>query len=517
MFSNISINVARALIIVIVGSLFAGMSRLMQQEGGMVYAIVGVVLVVVAAVISVAISTRGAKDDTVMPVAQRWLLLGYLLSIGACLVYLIVVLGSADFPEATAIVGPSSPVQQTAAADAPLLKIVLPESMSGSSSDLSLMLYGQNFHDGAIVKVNSRDRAAKTVEKGTLLSVPLQQSDLASVNSLAVAVVNQDDNKVSNAAILSVTKPRVNFSILSFQTSITRELQLLLLIVFAGALGSYVHAIRSLTDFIGNRTVVASWFWWYIARPFEGMSMALVFYAVLRGGFLAGTPADAKYVNPFGVVAIGALVGMFADKAAQKLAELFDTLFRAEDTRKDRLVSPTVDKITPDSVRPGTVPVPEISVSGAHLSGIDKVRVNQQDRAPKSVDDKQVRIALTATDIAQPSEITIALLDKAGTVISAGTLFVTDLDIKAPVGTPSAGTLPPGTHGQAYTPLTLTAMGGVGPYRWEMLDPVFGLVIDNVSGVISGTPKSGGDFATTIKLTDSKKVSVLKTFKLKID
>jgi hypothetical protein len=41
-------------------------------------------------------------------------------------------------------------------------------------------------------------------------------------------------------------------------------------------------------------------------------------------------------VNPFGVIAIGALVGMFADKAAQKLAEVFDTLFKADDTRKTR-------------------------------------------------------------------------------------------------------------------------------------------------------------------------------------
>jgi hypothetical protein len=46
--------------------------------------------------------------------------------------------------------------------------------------------------------------------------------------------------------------------------------------------------------------------WWYITRPYLGMSLALVFYAVLRGGFVVGSPADAKVVNPFGVLAIGA-------------------------------------------------------------------------------------------------------------------------------------------------------------------------------------------------------------------
>jgi hypothetical protein len=271
-----------------------------------------------------------------------------------------------------------------------------------------------------------------------------------------------------------------------------------------------------LTDFIGNRTVIASWFWWYIARPFVGMSMALVFYAVLRGGFLAGTPADAKFVNPFGVVAIGALVGMFADKAAQKLAEIFDTLFRADDTRKDKLTSPVVEKITPDHVRSGTTPPPEITISGTHLSGIDKVRVNQQDRVPKSVDDKQVKVALAPSDVAQLGEITLALLDKRGTVTSAGTLFVTDLDINAPAGAPAKDTLPPGTHGQSYTPQTFTATGGAGPYRWELVEPLVGLDIEKATGEISGTPKSAGDFTVTVKVTDIKKASVSKTFKLRV-
>ena len=98
----------------------------------------------------------------------------------------------------------------------------------------------------------------------------------------------------------------------------------MLLVLFAGALGSYIHAIKSLVDYIGNQTAKESWFWFYMTRPFVGMALALIFYAVIRGGFLAGTPADAKSVNPFGVVALAGLVGMFADKASQKLSEVFD-------------------------------------------------------------------------------------------------------------------------------------------------------------------------------------------------
>jgi len=67
--------------------------------------------------------------------------------------------------------------------------------------------------------------------------------------------------------------------------------------------------------------------------------MALIFYSLLRGGFLAGTQADAKVVSPFGVLAIGALVGMFAEKASGKLAEVFDMLFRskADEANKDTI------------------------------------------------------------------------------------------------------------------------------------------------------------------------------------
>jgi hypothetical protein len=124
--------------------------------------------------------------------------------------------------------------------------------------------------------------------------------------------------------------------VLRWSRQITREIQLLLLVIVAGALGSYLHAIRSLTTYIGNQQAVASWFWFYVTRPFVGMALAVVFYATIRGGFVAGSPADVKSVNPFGVFAIAALVGMFADKAGNKLAEIFDALFKSTDPSNAR-------------------------------------------------------------------------------------------------------------------------------------------------------------------------------------
>lgn len=48
------------------------------------------------------------------------------------------------------------------------------------------------------------------------------------------------------------------------------ESRLLLIVILAGALGSFVHGATSLTTYLGNRTLVRSWTWWYWLRPLIG-------------------------------------------------------------------------------------------------------------------------------------------------------------------------------------------------------------------------------------------------------
>ena len=54
-----------------------------------------------------------------------------------------------------------------------------------------------------------------------------------------------------------------------------------------------------------------------------------------------GSNAKASELNPFGLVAIGALVGMFSKAATMKLGEVFDTLFKSEKAKesKDKLAA----------------------------------------------------------------------------------------------------------------------------------------------------------------------------------
>jgi hypothetical protein len=110
--------------------------------------------------------------------------------------------------------------------------------------------------------------------------------------------------------------------------------RLLLLVIVAGMLGAFVHGATSLADYIGNNSFNKSWTWFYLLRPAIGMSLALVFYFAIRGGFLS-TTGGAKDINPYGIAALAGMVGMFSKQATDKLSEIFGTLFRSAPGKGD--------------------------------------------------------------------------------------------------------------------------------------------------------------------------------------
>jgi hypothetical protein len=131
--------------------------------------------------------------------------------------------------------------------------------------------------------------------------------------------------------------------------------RLILLVIIAGILGSFVHGATSLADYIGNDTFNKSWSWFYLLRPAIGMALALVFYFVVRGGFLT-TSGGAKDINPYGIAALAGLVGMFSKQATDKLSEVFSTLFRSAagggDDKRSGSLKPEAEPITVTDVDP---------------------------------------------------------------------------------------------------------------------------------------------------------------------
>lgn len=116
------------------------------------------------------------------------------------------------------------------------------------------------------------------------------------------------------------------------------ELELLLIVMVSGAVGSFVHAATSFASYVGNRKLGSSWLWWYVLRPFIGAGLAVIFYFVVRGGFLQAGSSAADALNLYGLAALGGLSGMFSKQATDKLREVFDNVFKvARDDRENKL------------------------------------------------------------------------------------------------------------------------------------------------------------------------------------
>lgn len=75
--------------------------------------------------------------------------------------------------------------------------------------------------------------------------------------------------------------------------------------------------------------------------------------------------------------------------------------------------------------------------------------------------------------------------------------------LEAPVVVVTTNSLPNGTQGSVYSPVTLAAVGGTAPYTWSVVagSPPAGLTLSSL-GVLSGTPTSLGTVMFSVVATD---------------
>ena len=122
------------------------------------------------------------------------------------------------------------------------------------------------------------------------------------------------------------------------EIDVSVELRLLAVIVFAGALGGQVHALRSFSSYVGNRKLKVSWLVRYFLMPFVAASLALVFYFVIRAGFFTADAAT-RNMNVYGFAGLAGLVGLFSNMAVNKLrrmaVELLGPLEKEQDPVRD--------------------------------------------------------------------------------------------------------------------------------------------------------------------------------------
>lgn len=241
-------------------------------------------------------------------------------------------------PSTTPAATSGTPGQQAEGAPSPVAPRIVqidPPALGSGSLPARITIIGDNFVDGhSKVSINGTLHDPEFKDKNHL-SIYLERPEKGSPPAATTIEVINDGVRSNSIGVQIKTYGKLYWC--SYEWDIGPEARLLLLVFLAGALGSLVHALQSLVDFIGNDSFKINWGWWYVARPFIGMALALIFYAALRGGMLAGTPSAVRDVNPYGVFTIAALAGMFSDKATQKLADIFEVLFRSDDNRKDKL------------------------------------------------------------------------------------------------------------------------------------------------------------------------------------
>lgn len=132
-------------------------------------------------------------------------------------------------------------------------------------------------------------------------------------------------------AVLYEALPTVLYAAESRADAGEWERLLVVSVVAFGALGGVIHLFSSLGQHVGNRDLGRSWILFYYFRPPVSAALALLTYFVLRVGLLSPAEANAPAaVNVYAILAFAGVTGMFSRQAVEKLAEVFNLLFRKD-------------------------------------------------------------------------------------------------------------------------------------------------------------------------------------------
>ena len=205
-------------------------------------------------------------------------------------------------------------------------------------------------------------------------------------------------------------------------------ISLLLLVLIVGALGACLHALTSLSEYVGTKKFKESWALWYILRPFVGATLSILFYFVIRGGFFPQVGASGKKF--YGIIAISGLIGLFSKQALYKLSDLFDVLFKSDKDEKlgNKLTQnpkPDIEKIDPDKVKAGDQNV-ELIVTGNDFIEESVVRIKNQDLKSTSFSPAELKIKLLDKDLKNEGKLDVVVVNPppGGGVSNAKTLKI---------------------------------------------------------------------------------------------
>lgn len=195
---------------------------------------------------------------------------------------------------------------------------------------------------------------------------------LSKQNNQTIVPIVLDKTNIKNVSTAAITRT-ISDRISNLETNTTRiisdrisnlETNLLIISALFGILGSSLHAISSLTAWIGTKKDGKSWVHWYYTRPLVGASLAVIVYVIFRAGLVTGPD-----LNYFGVAAISAIAGLMASAVTQKIRDLVDILFGGKKTDKEK---GDIDNISSRANISLTIPKTQIKV-GEEIECISKI------------------------------------------------------------------------------------------------------------------------------------------------
>jgi len=209
------------------------------------------------------------------------------------------------------------------------------------------------------------------------------------------------------------------FKLFCFDGKLEHNTRLIILAFAVGALGSFIQAARSFIAYVGNRTFQSNWIWWYVMRPFIGGGLGLLFYLLFRGGLVTGANGDpSNVINPYAVMAICGLAGLFSNRATTVLGRVFNALFKTE-TEEDQAQTQLKDKLYPikrsnpvpgiEHWDPETLPAgdksAELTVHGRGFVKGAVVKLDGSQTDTQYVSDKELTAKLLALNLATPGTV----------------------------------------------------------------------------------------------------------------
>jgi hypothetical protein len=215
-------------------------------------------------------------------------------------------------------------------------------------------------------------------------------------------------------------------SVFNSEIKLTLELRQILVAFFAGMMGNTIASTLSFSSYVGNRKLELSWLPWYFFNPLAGALIATLFYFLYRGGMVsAGTPGAA--ISAYTIAGLGGLAGMFSKNAADKMKEVFDTVFRSrqDEQRKDKLGGPAAHATAqPATIAHGAAAATEVILSGATFSNACTATVNGTARTARFISATSVGVTLTVADLAAAGNVVIIVRNADSSTVEA-TVVVT--------------------------------------------------------------------------------------------